>query len=315
MAKKLTLAGQKSVTFVSKLVTSFSMMALVASVTFSSEQVEAATPYTMYRYPIAATGSCVPDHDSDPKEILRRNGIGYSGNPSRDEVEALAKGIAQVERLFGDPMPHPWRQNYKFIQATGKWNQGPSTINIRRPKGSPKGTNVGRMMHELGHKVGNSGVYQKYAQFTGRTRCRITGYAASKFNEEFAEVFEAYVVYPDLLEQKCPKAFEFMATQLFPNTNNKTATCKRGDVEVDPGLPGNVPLPIPRPSDLGQTGEVEIDEDVVIEQEGDGHESHEHETDEEDDGEENETPSTSQNQSLPVTNIPIPTPRPTQGVR
>lgn len=305
MAKKLTRAEQKSVILFSKLLTSFSMMALVASVVFSSEQARAATPYTMYRYPVAATGSCVPDHDSDPNEILRRNGIGYSGNPSQTEVEALAKGVAQVERLFGDPMPHPWRQNYKFIQATGKWNQGPSTINIRRPKGSPKGTNVGRMMHELGHKVGNSGVYQKYAKFTGRTRCRITGYAASKFNEEFAEVFEAYVVYPDMLEQKCPKAFEFMSTQLFPNTNNKTATCKRGDVDI--------PLPIPRPTDLGQTGEVESNQDVVIEQERGDQESHE--TDEDDESEESEAPSTSQNQPLPVTNIPVPTPRPTQGVR
>ncbi|WP_374078785.1 hypothetical protein [Bdellovibrio bacteriovorus] len=313
MAKKLTLAEQKSVTLFSKLVTSFSMIALVASVTFSSEQTYAQNFYTMYRYPVAATGSCIAAHDSTPKEILERNGIDYSGNPSEAEIAALAKGIAQVERLCGDPIPHPWRQDYKFIQASGKWNQGANTINVRRLKGSPKGTNVGRMMHELGHKVGNSGVYQQYARFTGRTRCRITGYAASKFNEEFAEVFEAYVVYPDLLKQKCPKAFEFMVSRLFPNTNNKIASCKNVTDEGSSDLPDQVPLPIPRPPDLGQTGEVESDEDVVIEPESD--DQHNHENDEEDENEENETPAISQNQPVPMTNIPIPTPRPTQGVR
>ncbi|WP_374029886.1 hypothetical protein [Bdellovibrio bacteriovorus] len=282
------------------LVTLFATFALFSEGAFANF-------YTVYRYPVAAAGSCIKPHDSSPREILRRNGIGYHGNPSQSEIAALAKGVGQVERLLGDPLPHPWRQNYKFIDASGKWNQGPTTINIRRPRGSAKGTNVGRMMHELGHKVGNSGVYQSYAKFTGRTRCRITGYAASKFNEEFAEVFEAYVVYPDLLAQKCPKAFEFMATRLFPNTNDEISTCKKVADNEGPQLPQEIPIPIPRPDfeHDHDHGEVETDEDVVIEVDGE-------ETDEDENHVEEASGS---NVQLPVRNIPVPTARPSSGVR
>nr|WP_295905845.1 hypothetical protein [uncultured Bdellovibrio sp.] len=304
MKNKLALADCKDVLLKLSLIAT---MFLSPEISLARKANAAGGFYTVYRYDVAAKGSCVPDHDSTPKEILRRNGIKYSGNPSEQEVAALAKGIAQVENLLGDPLPIPWRQNYNFITATGKWNQGATSINVRRPKGSPKGTNVGRMMHELGHKVGNSGVYQKYQSFTGRTRCRITGYAASKFNEEFAEVFEAYVVYPDLLEQKCPKAFEFMSKKLFPNTNHKISSCDRNSDDQNPETPSVVPLPIPRPSDLGNVAEVETDEDAVI--------TPDNGDDEDDDDDVVEASPSPEENSLPVARIPIPTPRPSRGAK
>lgn len=268
--------------------------------------------YTVYRYEVAAKGSCVPDHGSNPSEVLRRNGIKYLGNPSSAEVTALAKGVAQVENLLGDPLPRPWRQNFNFINASGSWNQGPTTINVRRPKGSPKGANVGRLMHELGHRVGNSGVYQKYASYTGRTRCAITGYAASKFNEEFAEVFEAYVVYPDLLEKKCPKAFDFMSTQLFPNTNHKIASCDRGAIAKDSDFPNGIPIPIPRPKDIDTLSEVESQQDVVVTPDtGDD----EVDADDEDDGADSESEDKNEESNSDVGRIPLPTSRPASGVR
>lgn len=261
MKTKFALVNSKSVFKLSLIV----ILAFVSDSALAGKAKKAVSGfYTVYRYDVAASGSCVPDHGSNPSDVLRRNGIKYLGNPSSAEVAALAKGVAQVESLLGDPLPVPWRQNYNFITATGSWNQGPTTINVRRPRGSPKGTNVGRMMHELGHRVGNSGVYQKYANYTGRTRCAITGYAASKFNEEFAEVFEAYVVYPDLLEKKCPKAFDFMSTQLFPNTNHKISSCDRTTVAKNPDFPNGIPIPIPRPKDIDTVSEVESQQDVVV---------------------------------------------------
>lgn len=199
----------------------------------------AGTLYTMYRHETAAGGLCIPRTSESPEKVLKRNGIRTIGKPTAAEVKALAKGIGQVERLLGDPIPKSWQQDYQYHSATGKWNQGAHTINVRRPVGSPKGSNVGRLMHELGHKVGNAGVYSQYASYTRGADCKITGYATTKDNEEFAEVFSAYVTYPDLLQQKCPKAFEFMSKRLFPNSKNKIASCKSNKPnfefdEVDP---------------------------------------------------------------------------------
>lgn len=227
--------------------------------------------YTVYRYDAAATGSCMPNRGANPSGALQRNGIRTVGNPNAAEIAALSRGLAQVENLLGAPLPQGWRQNYNFMYATGAWNQGAATINIRRPRGSNQGTNVGRLMHELGHKVGNSGVYQKYASFTGRTRCAITGYAKTKFNEEFAEVFAAYVTYPDLLVKKCPKAFSFMSTQLFPNSSNKIASCdgssiasNDSDSDSDSDSSSRIPTPTPRPSDIDTLSEEESQDDVVV---------------------------------------------------
>ncbi|XGC82404.1 hypothetical protein ACES2L_07935 [Bdellovibrio bacteriovorus] len=311
MKKKFALVNSKSVF----------KLSLIAALIFTADLALAAKGkgkkavgghYTVYRYDVAASGSCLPDHGSHPAEVLRRNGIKYLGNASSAEVEALAKGVAQVENLLGDPLPRPWRQNFNFINASGSWNQGPTTINVRRPKGSPKGTNVGRLMHELGHRVGNSGVYQKYANYTGRTRCAITGYAASKFNEEFAEVFEAYVVYPDLLVKKCPKAFEFMSTQLFPNTNHKIASCDRGSIAKDPDFPNGIPIPTPRPKDIDTLSEVESQQDVIVTPDtGDD------EVDVDDEGEESDIDSDVENEERVsnVDRVPVPTARPASGVR
>ncbi|UOF02096.1 hypothetical protein [Bdellovibrio reynosensis] len=310
MKKKFALVNSKSV-FKLSLIAALIFAADLALAAKGNGKKAVGGHYTVYRYDVAAKGSCLPEHGSNPSEILRRNGIKYLGNPSRDEVAALAKGVAQVENLLGDPLPRPWRQNFNFIDASGSWNQGPTTINVRRPKGSPKGTNVGRLMHELGHRVGNSGIYQKYAGYTGRTRCAITGYAASKFNEEFAEVFEAYVVYPDLLEKKCPKAFDFMANQLFPNTHHKIAACDRTTVAKDPDFPNGIPIPIPRPKDFDTPSEVESQQDVVVtpdtgDDEVDVDDEHE-ETDSEGDAETEDSVSNER--------VPIPTARPATGVR
>lgn len=190
-------------------------------------------PYhPMYTYKIAATGQCIQRKSSDYRSVLRRNGIGWKGDPSQRELAALAKGIGQVENLLGRPLPSSWRTKYNYITISWKkrstWNQGASAINVRRQKGTAKGENVERLMHELGHKVGNTGQYQKYLRYTGGKWCPITDYAMKDSHEQFAEVFGAYVTYPDLLKSKCPRAYGFFANKLFPNSQSKVATCSRG---------------------------------------------------------------------------------------
>lgn len=255
---------KKKSTLVHKRIFTFSLITVLLfdsniSLARQASSAEGSTYYTVYRYGVAATGSCLPDHNSNPSAILQRNGIKTLGNPSSDDIAALAKGLAQVENLLDSPLPQSWRQNYNFMYATGAWNQGAEYINIRRPKGSDQGTNVARLMHELGHKVGNSGIYQKYASYTGRTRCEFTGYAATKFNEEFAEVFAAFVTYPDILVKKCPKAYAFMTNQLFPNSSEKIATCDGSAIASNKGQ-----LPFDRPDDFDTLSEEESQKDVVV---------------------------------------------------
>lgn len=193
--------------------------------------------FTMYRYPIAAGGKCIDPIQGESREILRRNGITYSGKPNEAELEALAKGIGQIERLLGRPIPASWRTKYNFINGSGRWNQGATGINVRRRPGDGKGTNVARLMHELGHKVGNSGAYDQFSKFPGASKCRITGYAGTKRNECFAEVFAAYVTFPDLLQHKCPAAAAFMSQKLFQTSPDRLANCDPTTLMAGDGRP------------------------------------------------------------------------------
>ena len=190
--------------------------------------------FALYQDPRAGRAVCVPPA-SNPEAVLARNGITTGGRVSAAEKAALAKGIAQVEKLLGHPLPKAWRTRFNFINGSGAWNQAAHAINVRRTPGSEKGLLTGRMMHELGHKVGNTGIYSKYRAYTGGKICRITPYAArgskktvSRANEEFSEVFEAYVVFPDLLKAQCPKSYAYFAKSLFPHSSGHLASCKNG---------------------------------------------------------------------------------------
>ncbi len=189
--------------------------------------------FALYQDARAGKAMCVPPA-KNPEAVLSRNGITTGGRVSSAEKAALAKGIAQVEKLLGHPLPKSWRTRYNFINASGAWNQSANGINVRRVPGSATGLLTGRMMHELGHKIGNSGAYSGYKAATGGKICRITPYAARgskstvRSNEEFGEVFEAYVVFPDLLKAQCPKSYEYFSKQLFPNSSGYLASCKGG---------------------------------------------------------------------------------------
>ncbi len=70
----------------------------------------------------------------------------------------------------------------------------------------------------MGHFVANKlGLYTKYNRAV-RKQCKLTTYmqksrAGKKHrnrDEEFAEVFAAYLIYGNKLKSKCKKAYEFM---------------------------------------------------------------------------------------------------------
>lgn len=190
---------------------------------------------SIFYYPVAAGGACIDRSNEDALKVLKRNGISTRGRPTSKELEALATGIAQVENLLGRPLPKSWRTPYNYINSPSSytWNQATSAINVRRPKGSASGQNVGGLMHELGHKIGNTGEYAAYRSFIGKQECKITHYAKKKANEQFAEAFAAYVAYPDKLARVCPKAYNFFSQKMFPNGQQQVASCESFDKSQD----------------------------------------------------------------------------------
>lgn len=221
-----------------------SLLSVLLFTIFSPIGSWAKTPFALYQYAGSAGGRCMAPPSSSPKSVLSRNGISYRGSPSSDEITSLAKGLEQIERLRGgSPLPKSWRTPYNYVRTNGKstWNQASYAINVRRPSGSSKGENVTRLMHELGHKVGNAGSYDDYRDYVGRNKCGITTYAKKKTNEEFAEVFAAFVTWPDKLKETCPRSFRFFSQRLFPKSESKTATCDGAGELVRETLAGNMP--------------------------------------------------------------------------
>jgi hypothetical protein len=190
-------------------------------------------PHALYSFKGSADSKCVPKV-SNPAGVLSRNGIGTRGNASAAEKQVLANGIGKIQQLLrGRPLPGSWRTTYNYISRPNHkgrytWNQGIAAINVRRPSGGSAGQNETRVIHELGHKVGNAGQYGRYKAFVGRRKCGITPYCLTHKqtdrNEEFADSFAAFVTRPAQLKAVCPEAYAFFSTKVFPGSN-AISTC------------------------------------------------------------------------------------------
>lgn len=85
------------------------------------------------------------------------------------------------------------------------------------------------MVHELAHFIANKrGYYPKYNKAV-RRKCKLTNYMTkmsngkklSNRNEEFAEVFAAYLTYGKKLRRRCRKAYNWMKDTLFLGSEPK----------------------------------------------------------------------------------------------
>lgn len=81
----------------------------------------------------------------------------------------------------------------------------------------------GILIHEIGHFVANKhGLYPQHAKKV-RKKCKLTQYMSStrtgkkhrNRNEEFAEVFAAYLILGKDLKRKCKGSYEFLKEELF----------------------------------------------------------------------------------------------------
>lgn len=99
------------------------------------------------------------------------------------------------------------------------------------------------MVHEAGHVVGNRGYYASYNRSV-RNACTISKYCthrtvvgadgshthhahtgANRRNEEFAEVFSAFIYKTDRLRRECPQAYQYMRDEVF-GLNGRDRYCR-----------------------------------------------------------------------------------------
>lgn len=163
-------------------------------------------------------------------------------NAKESEIRALGTGLMWIEDLNGDrPLAMakgPGSRPYPFIFKDKGRNsrQTGSGIEIARQGPMQFGSNVAQLVHELGHLVGNQGGYALYRKHVGTAPCKVSGYSDDKFNEQFAEVFAAFVTRPELIagnnSAACKKAFKFMSQVLFA-TGGKARQCRNNGGVLD----------------------------------------------------------------------------------
>ncbi len=154
-------------------------------------------------------------------------------------VEALIKGISQASgsmanRLLGNV-------DVRFYEDLGNRSDSKNCIPAHQLNGyiSVSRSCAGQfgddmvdalVVHEVGHYAANrAGLYAKYNDAVPkRKQCKLSGYCTksqsgrkhSNRNEEFAEVFSAYLVATERLKSMCPESYKFMKEEVFKGSSN-----------------------------------------------------------------------------------------------
>lgn len=183
--------------------------------------------------PTAASGACLAPVSGrrEAQEILDRNGVGI-GKANDTQIISLAKGIQQVELLAGRRSSLIAGTVFTFPKIRPLSRQASGNM-IEMGRNHTDG-NVAHLIHELGHPVGNRGLYASYrATVSNKMPCHLSGYSdnvntrQTPRNEEFAEAWAAFVTNPEMLKDSdipgCRKAFAFFESR-FPNAR-KYAVC------------------------------------------------------------------------------------------
>lgn len=178
--------------------------------------------------------SCL-DKASSPKSLLKSLNVKVS-TKKRNELIQVASVGETIARMTNEAHARWAMANLKvkYHQKLRPSSGGgclPAHQLIRNEihmaRQCPSGYKIpyvhGIFVHELGHFVANKhGLYGVYKKLVTK-RCKLSGYMHqnsagkkhTKINEEFAEVFAAYLTYPRKLRKRCPKSFSFMKEKVF----------------------------------------------------------------------------------------------------
>ncbi len=159
-----------------------------------------------------------------------------SGAVTDRELRTVGAAIKRVQELNGGPLqtgmgpsqnggPYP----FVFKDSNGS-NQRVNQINIGRNTSrghTHYGNSVAQHVHEWAHLIGNSGGYPAYRRAMGGAGyCLVSNYADNNPNEQFAEVFTAFVTEPETLlnnsrtPEACRRAFNFFKNEFFNRGRN-----------------------------------------------------------------------------------------------
>jgi hypothetical protein len=199
--------------------------------------------YSLKNYPRPAHGctsyqevsSAEADRLLASQNLSVRSASG-SGAVTDREKRSVAAGIKRVQELNGGPLrtgmgpsqnggPYP----FVFKDSNGS-NQRVNQINIGRNTGrghTHYGNSVAQHVHEWAHLIGNNGGYPAYRNaMRGMGYCMVSNYADNNANEQFAEVFTAFVTEPEILLNNsrtpaaCRAAFNFFKDEFFNRGRN-----------------------------------------------------------------------------------------------
>lgn len=202
-----------------------------------------------FRNPTAVSGKCVENLEKPAQAILSskkinvRNGtfvgskkVSPTGGADADLSENVARIVQRIDSLTGGA-------GLPAVNGMVVWKVPNLDILARQTDqgltmSSESVNNLANIAHELGHKVGNDqspkspytwyGLYKKNVPgaCTFTHYCRASG--TNPRQEEFAEVFAAYLTHPQMLLSggpACVQAFNFLRANMF---KAKDTSCANG---------------------------------------------------------------------------------------
>ena len=193
----------------------------------------------------AANGKCLPPLEESANAVLARNSIGVTDAASPEVNKALAKVISTIARIGKGKFQSQQGVTYLFGKEPGysyhqsgtteiHLNPGGQNLHSLKDKRFGGTNNTATLAHELGHYIAfrdNFRVKQMYENYV-QSPCTFTWYSTVQKNgyrnEEFAEVFAAFVSNPSLLQNKgdaCDQARVFFS-YLFEEAQGKSESCQ-----------------------------------------------------------------------------------------
>ncbi|MCR9204727.1 MAG: hypothetical protein NXH75_09130 [Halobacteriovoraceae bacterium] len=173
-------------------------------------------------------------------------------NAADDEKRALGAAIKRVQQLNGGVLQTgigrmirggqvvPGRYPVRFTNDSGS-GQRADHIKIGRNRSGANdhnhnGNSVAQHAHEWAHVIGNNGAYAQFKRYMDSSSygsndyCMVSNYADNNNNEQFAEVFTAFVTEPAILlnnsrtPRACQKAYQFFRDHFF-NRGSRVSSC------------------------------------------------------------------------------------------
>ncbi len=167
--------------------------------------------------PLAAQG-CMPKVSVEMAQTAMKRFNLHQMNARPSEIQTLGTALVWIEKLNGGrPIERAVGTEsgyaFNFRDGVGSSRQKLGEIQVTRNGAKRNGNNVAQLVHELGHYVGNNGAYEPYRVAVDRKFCVVSSYSDDKPNEQFAEVFAAFVTRPELIKGNpsaaCQAAYKF----------------------------------------------------------------------------------------------------------